>query len=61
MRVNFGSISKVCELSESGIAFVLKQILGALSNAVKRDMSAKLNLRLGTLKISSSGILTFHS
>ena len=61
VRVNFHSIGKVAEVTESAAAFVLKSILSAINSCVKKEIGIKLNLRLGLLKINSSGTLNFTS
>lgn len=56
-RINFFSIAKAAEVSEQTAAFVLKQVIVAISLAVKKEQNVKLNLRLGTLKISVGSCL----
>jgi hypothetical protein len=52
-RINFFSIAKVAEVSEQTAAFVMKQVLAAIALAVKKDQNIKLNLRVGSLKVSA--------
>ena len=50
-RINFSSIGKVAEVTEQMAALVLKQLISAMTQAVKKEMTMKINLRLGHLKI----------
>jgi hypothetical protein len=54
-RINFSSIAKVAEVNEQTAAFVLKQLIAAMTQAVKKEMTMKINLRLGHLKIQGNG------
>jgi hypothetical protein len=61
VKVNFQSIAKVAETTETGAAFILKQILLAINQCIKKEVSIKLNMKLGLIKINASGSLTFSS
>jgi hypothetical protein len=61
IKVNFGTISKSAEVTENGAAFVLKSILLAIQQCVKKEVAVKLNLKLGLIKINSLGTLVFQS
>lgn len=61
VRVNFSTIGKVAEVTDSAAAFVLKQILTAIHSCIKKDIAVKLNIKVGMIKINSSGTLTFTS
>jgi hypothetical protein len=54
-RINFSSIGKVAEVSEQTAAFVLKQLISAITQAVKKELTMKINLRVGHIKISGNG------
>jgi hypothetical protein len=54
-RINFSSIGKVAEVSEQTAAFVLRQLIQAIMQAVKKEISLKINMKVGHLKISGSG------
>lgn len=61
VRVNFHSIAKASDVTESGAAFVLKQLLLAMTTAVKKEVSIKLNLKVGFIKVNQSGSVSFLS
>jgi|LauGreDrversion4_2_1035121.scaffolds.fasta_scaffold575385_2 hypothetical protein len=54
-RINFYSIGKAAEVSEQTAAFVLKQLISAIGQAVKKEISMKINMRVGHLKITGNG------
>jgi hypothetical protein len=60
-KVNFSTIGKVAEVSDSAAAFVLKQILTAIHSCIRKEIAVKLNLKVGLIKINSSGTLNFTS
>lgn len=61
VRVNFTTIAKVAEISDSAAAFVLNQILTAIHSCIKKEIAVKLNIKVGLIKINSSGTLNFTS
>lgn len=54
-RINFSSIGKVAEVSEQTAAFVLRQLIQAIMQAVKKELAMKINMKVGHLKIAGSG------
>lgn len=54
-RINFFSIGKVAEVSEQTAAFVLRQLIVAMTQAVKKEITMKINLKVGHLKIAGNG------
>ena len=54
-RINFSSIGKVAEVSEQTAAFVLRQLIQAIMQAVKKEIPMKINMKVGHLKIAGSG------
>jgi len=60
-RVNFITIGKSADVNEQTAAYVLKMMVQAIGQAVKKEQSIKISLKIGFIKITGSGHITFKS
>lgn len=56
-RLDYSNIARAADMTESSLAFILRQILLALESVVKKNHNVKLNVRVGFIKIRQAQIM----
>ena len=59
-RVDYATVAKHANMSESTLMYILKQVVMAVETAMRKNYQVKLNLRLGFLKFQD-GVVRFDN
>lgn len=56
-RVNYGTVARAAEQTETTLMYLLRQVVMTLESAVRKDYNLKLNLKIGFLKFKGGSLI----